>query len=292
MTKQEALILEKQYDSILERLIKPNFKLEKPTEKEIITSVEYGRFIFTKVRTYKNKTLIMNIYNEKDIAIYDRDVHLAEALNVSKPMVSKAFKKNAPKIKDYFIFNVWVADGEIVEKTPIYDELTMERFRRLRGNIYTRCYNEAFLEAHPTYRGCTMDVRWDDIETFVEDIKSVEGFDWWLANPNQRISLDKDILYPGNKHYSFDRVKFVSNVENSREAFSRMWEERGISKYGFTRESKLANLIIEILSGNTEDLTIEQTSKKYDISISLVSRARKFVRENNELTLEEFLNNI
>ena len=76
-----------------------------------------------------------------------------------------------------------------------------------------------FQETYPTYKGCTVCDRWLILSNFVEDIKLIDGYEYWLNHPNERVALDKDIKSNGkNKEYSLENCMFVSASENSKQA--------------------------------------------------------------------------
>lgn len=84
-----------------------------------------------------------------------------------------------------------------------------------------RCYSDKFHEKNPTYRDCEVAERWLVFANFLEDLPSVDGFELWRDNPNQRIALDKDSKVEGNKVYSLDTCCFISNVDNVKERLNR-----------------------------------------------------------------------
>lgn len=83
-----------------------------------------------------------------------------------------------------------------------------------------RC-TEKFQEKYPTYKGVSVDDRWKDFANFLEDIKELEGYDFWKDNPNQMVMLDKDTKAPGNKLYSKDTCCFLSHADSNRDVSKR-----------------------------------------------------------------------
>lgn len=81
------------------------------------------------------------------------------------------------------------------------------------------CYSEKYHETHPTYKNCTVCERWLKLSNFVEDIVKIDGYNYWLTHPNERVALDKDIKSNGiNKCYCLENCMFVSIEENTRQA--------------------------------------------------------------------------
>lgn len=87
--------------------------------------------------------------------------------------------------------------------------------------MLTRCYSDKFHERYPTYKDCTVCERWLVFANFIEDLELIDGYELWRDNPNTGVSLDKDSKVKGNKVYSLDTVKFISNSDNSKERIER-----------------------------------------------------------------------
>lgn len=68
-----------------------------------------------------------------------------------------------------------------------------------------RCYSKDYLDKHPTYRGCSVCEEWWSFSSFKK---------WFDDNYVEGYSLDKDILFKGNKIYSPDTCCFVPNEIN------------------------------------------------------------------------------
>ena len=69
-----------------------------------------------------------------------------------------------------------------------------------------RCYSDKLQERFPTYRGCSVCDGWLLLSNFKE---------WYDIHYRDGMSLDKDILIPGNKVYSPDTCRFVPGYINS-----------------------------------------------------------------------------
>lgn len=85
-------------------------------------------------------------------------------------------------------------------------------------SMFTRCYNPDTWINHPQYKECEVDERWWNFQNFCEELKLIEGFSDWVIHGSKQFHLDKDILVKGNKLYTLSRCKFVTVLENSREA--------------------------------------------------------------------------
>lgn len=77
-------------------------------------------------------------------------------------------------------------------------------------NMLTRCFSEKYKEKYPTYEEVFVDNEWLNFQYFTK---------WYYKNiyyiPNERIELDKDILYKNNKVYSKNTCIFVPRRINS-----------------------------------------------------------------------------
>lgn len=67
-------------------------------------------------------------------------------------------------------------------------------------DMLRRCYSNEYKTRRPTYADCTVSDDWLIFSHFKL---------WFDANYILGYSLDKDIRYPGNKHYSSDTCLFV-----------------------------------------------------------------------------------
>lgn len=78
------------------------------------------------------------------------------------------------------------------------------------SGMFTRCYDEKFLNRRPTYKDCMVDEKWHNFQNFAE---------WFYANyytiDYEIMCLDKDILHKGNKIYAPENCVFVPKSINS-----------------------------------------------------------------------------
>lgn len=90
-------------------------------------------------------------------------------------------------------------------------------------NLWVNMINRCYSGNYPSYENVTVCERWLCFANFLEDLSKIENYEWWLANPNQRIALDKDIKQKGIEHkvYSVETCKFVSASENINEVHER-----------------------------------------------------------------------
>lgn len=72
--------------------------------------------------------------------------------------------------------------------------------------MINRCYNEGTQKRQPTYKGCSVDSKWHTYSIFKN---------WYDAQNNNDLQLDKDIVTKGNKIYGPDYCHFVPSCVNS-----------------------------------------------------------------------------
>ncbi len=93
---------------------------------------------------------------------------------------------------------------------------------KIRRNLSKRWYNMVSRctdEKHSRYTeyggsGVSIDERWMDKESFIEDAKQLPGYNEQLLL-NGKLRLDKDTVDPSNKTYSPEKCVFVSLEENN-----------------------------------------------------------------------------
>ena len=87
-------------------------------------------------------------------------------------------------------------------------------------NMLNRCYDTKRHEKQPTYKHCIVCNEWLNFQNFAKWYK-----DNYYEIKGQKMCLDKDILYKGNKIYSPDNCIFVSNDINV--LFTKHNKDRG-----------------------------------------------------------------
>lgn len=87
-------------------------------------------------------------------------------------------------------------------------------------HMLQRCYDKKYQENKPTYKGCKVCKAWHNFQVFAK---------WYYENiyfiNNERMHLDKDILFKGNKIYSPETCVFVPQRINS--LFTKSNRSRG-----------------------------------------------------------------
>ena len=79
-------------------------------------------------------------------------------------------------------------------------------------SMLKRCFDSKFKEKHPTYKDITCCDRWLCFANFLEDFAILKNeYNW---NVDEKLQLDKDILYKGNKLYSLENCVLVPDYIN------------------------------------------------------------------------------
>lgn len=102
---------------------------------------------------------------------------------------------------DKSIYNIgYIGEGAYKPKIDCKDTIQYQTWR----SMIERCYDDKFIEKHPTYQGCSVYDEWINFQNFAkwfdENYYEVEG---------EKMNLDKDILIKGNKLYSPESCVFV-----------------------------------------------------------------------------------
>lgn len=126
---------------------------------------------------------------------------------------SKCFHESVKKP----VYGHGINDTEYVFETKDY---------KIWRNMLERCYCEKTQKRFPTYKGCTVCDKWKTFSNFKK---------WFHEHYIDGWELDKDILFKGNKEYSFDKCCFVPHEINSM--FTKSEAKRGdypigVSKHG------------------------------------------------------------
>ena len=87
-----------------------------------------------------------------------------------------------------------------------------------------RCYDTKIQTRQPTYVGCFVSDRWKFCENFYDWVHEQNNYEKWNKN-EIRWSLDKDIIFKGNKMYSSDTCCLIPEYVNV--LFTKRQNDRG-----------------------------------------------------------------
>lgn len=140
-----------------------------------------GEINYTK---YESKITIIEYINCDDVkvSINDNYVTYTNYSNFKKGNIKYPYDKS--------VYGVgYLGEGK-------YSRTTHELLYRFWHDMLKRCYDIKIKLKEPTYEGCTVCEEWLNFQNFAE----------WFENNyyevDERIELDKDILYKGNKIYN------------------------------------------------------------------------------------------
>ena len=171
-----------------------------------------------KVNNFGSEIIIVRYKNVRDI-----DVYFLEYDWTFKSATYDSFKKGNIKCPyEKRTYGVGYL-GEGKYKCKENNKLT--RVYRTWVNMLTRCYNPKYHEKRPTYINCEASKEFHNFQNFG---------DWYDENyyeiEDEKMCLDKDILYKHNKIYSPDTCIFVPNTINV--LFTKRDNDRGESVIG------------------------------------------------------------
>ena len=116
-----------------------------------------------------------------------------------------------------------------------YRKSTHGRIYEVWRDMLRRCYDDKRQIKSPTYKGCTVCEEWHNFQNFAkwyeENYYEIEG---------QRMHLDKDILFKGNKIYSPQTCIFVPQRINL--LFTKSNAIRGLYPIGIDFHKKSGKL--------------------------------------------------
>lgn len=127
--------------------------------------------------------------------------------------------------------------------------------------MITRCHD---LKNNPTYKDCTIQEELYCLAYFVQNCKYIDGYEEWIEHPELNWCLDKDIKFPGNKHYSINNCMFVLNSKNTKERLERLGNPSEFTKKKI-KSTNLKNGEITYYNSMTE------ANDKTGICISCIS---------------------
>jgi len=99
------------------------------------------------------------------------------------------------------VCGVGINDANYQVTQRINGKLVLCPFYQVWVNMLERCFSNKFHKSRPTYKKCTVSKDWMIFSNF----KS-----WMEKQEWQEKALDKDIIFPGNKHYSHEFCVFVT----------------------------------------------------------------------------------
>lgn len=170
--------------------------------------------------TFGSEMIILEYKMRRDI-----DVYFPEYDWTAKSVRYDNFKNGAIKCPyERRIYGVgYLGEGEY----KVSENCKATRVYDVWHDMIKRCYSEKFHKKHPTYKDCIVCDEWLNFQNFAK---------WYDRNyyeiKDERMHLDKDVLFKHNKIYSPDTCIFVPQAINS--LFVKRDNDRGESVIGTT----------------------------------------------------------
>ena len=102
----------------------------------------------------------------------------------------------------------WISESQLNRR--IYDTW---------HDIFRRVYSKY---SYHTWDNIVIQEDWKYLSNFVRDIKLLPGYDDWVNHPNERWTIDKDIINPDNRMYSVNTCCLISTTLNNKERVNRL----------------------------------------------------------------------
>lgn len=106
------------------------------------------------------------------------------------------------------VFGIGINDARLIGDQPgssRYEKTKDCPFYTTWSHMIERCYSAKYHERKPSYLGCSVADEWLYFSNFMQ---------WMKTQPWEGSTLDKDILYPGNKIYGPETCVFVPKKLN------------------------------------------------------------------------------
>ena len=138
-------------------------------------------------------------------------------------------------------------------------------------SMLQRCYDPKYQEKHPSYKGC-------EVENYLLNFQHMG--EWIEENyyevPGEKMCLDKDILYKGNKIYSRDTCIFVP--ERINKLFTKSDRSRGKNPIGVDQLPS-GNYIARCNNGYGEQIYLGSYSSKEEAFQVYKKHKEKVIKE-------------
>lgn len=144
------------------------------------------------------------------------------------------------------VYGIGVNDADYIVKPVINGKQVTCQFYAAWSHMIERCYSSKLHSRYPSYAGCSVVSEWHSFSAFRE---------WMIDQDCDGVSLDKDLLFPGNKVYSPSTCVFITARLNSFTTDSA--RARGVWPIGVYFESRRVKFKAQCcnpFSGNTEHL--------------------------------------
>ena len=171
-----------------------------------------------KFNNFGSKMIIKEYRNNRDM-----DIYFPEYNWIARHIKYDYFKNGkikCPYEARYFTKG-YLGEG----KYTISEKGKLKKEYIIWYHMLERCYDPKYQERHPTYNGCA-------VEDYLLNFQHMAE---WIENnyyeiPKEKVCLDKDILYKGNKLYSRETCIFIPQRINT--LFTKRDNNRGKNPIG------------------------------------------------------------
>ena len=191
------------------------------------------------INNFGSEMVIIKYNNAHDI-----DVYFPKYNYTARNREYGSFKKGNVKCPyDRTVFGIgYVGEG----KYKVSENCKLTRAYNTWMHMLERCYDKKLHEKRPTYIGCTVSEEWHNFQNFAK----------WYYNSyyeieSQKMHLDKDILYKGNKVYSPNTCIFVPERINT--LFTKRQNKRGESVIGTSPKNGKYVVQCHLINPKTEE---------------------------------------
>lgn len=163
--------------------------------------------------------------------------------NTNKILYFESMKKDTRFSVSRLVCDVGIYDADFPSSIKIDGKSRCNPAYMAWKDMLTRCYSESYHKNRPSYRDCFVCDGWKLFSNF---------YQWWKTNYVDGYSLDKDILFNGNKEYCPDRCIYVPVSVNSFVTASN--GSRGNNKIGVYFDAKKRRYISSSNDGSGKQL--------------------------------------
>ena len=152
-------------------------------------------------------------------------------------------------------------------------------------NMLKRCFDNKLKEKYPTYKSATCCDRWLCFANFLEDFEILKQEYNWSAD--EKLNLDKDTLYKGNKIYSLENCVLVPDCINK--LFIKCDAKRGQYPVGVTYHKQRKKYQAQCnINGEYVNLGLYSTPKQA-FSAYKIAKEQEIKRIANDCVLKGYI---
>ncbi len=227
-----------------------NGNWSKDKRKEYSKSQALSRLGETRVNNHGSKMWIINYTDSQNITVQFEDGYIVPRVTYQQFCSGSIKSPN-----DVSVFgHGYIGVGEF---KPYGIDSKVAFHYSIWSSMLQRCYSAAIKEKFKTYKDCTVCSEWLNYQTFSK---------WYTENyydVGETLQIDKDILYPGNKHYSPETCVLVPKEVNV--LFTKNDANRGDTPIGVSLHNGKYVSRCQIGTGKKESLgSFDEPQKAFE----------------------------